>query len=383
LVKGKGFICLRYYRKGFEGETGKRERETETERQRQREKEEKMEKGKKGRSVHDIMNPRTGSVLTLGPRREGGKREEDGKSGAEVEIQNPHIDRESDDVLYHLGLSNIHYDLEEMFGDVRFVCMGGSAARMESFAKYFLDRSGAKLPLGCGLVPIGKTERYSMFKVGPVISVNHGMGMASMSILLHEIQKLLYHARAKNVTMFRIGTSGGLGVEAGTVVVAKEAVNPIDFEPYFSQVTMDKVIKYPSHFNEELVGKVLQCAEASEDGKLPKLSAITGKTMATDDFYEGQGRLDGALCTYNEEDKLAWITRAHKAGVRNIEMEGSLFGAFCNRSGIPGVLCNTVLLNRLAGDQVTSSPAELAQFSLNSQELVVRYILTVINSKVM
>jgi len=32
--------------------------------------------------------------------------------------------------------------------------------------------------------------RYSMFKVGPVISVNHGIGMASMSVVLHEVDCL-------------------------------------------------------------------------------------------------------------------------------------------------------------------------------------------------
>ena len=29
-----------------------------------------------------------------------------------------------------------------------------------------------------------------------------------------------------------------------------------------------------------------------------------GKTMGADCFYEGQGRLDGALCAYNEDDKM-------------------------------------------------------------------------------
>jgi len=33
-----------------------------------------------------------------------------------------------------------------------------------------------------------------MFKVGPVLSVSHGMGVGSISILLHEIIKLLWHA---------------------------------------------------------------------------------------------------------------------------------------------------------------------------------------------
>ena len=69
------------------------------------------------------------------------------------------------DYLYHLGLSNVQYDLSAMFGDVKFVCMGGSAARMESFAHSVIERFNIKIPVGFGLAPIGKTERYSLFKV--------------------------------------------------------------------------------------------------------------------------------------------------------------------------------------------------------------------------
>jgi hypothetical protein len=52
---------------------------------------------------------------------------------------------------------------------------------------------------------------------------------------------------------------------------------------------------------------------------------------STDDFYEGQGRVDGALCEHSEDDKLAFLRRAHERGVRNIEMESAVFAAFCNR----------------------------------------------------
>lgn len=50
--------------------------------------------------------------------------------------------------------------------------------------------------------------------------------------------------------------------------------------------------------------------------------------MCCDDFYEGQGRLDGAICEYTLEDKMKFLQDAHAAGVRNIEMESLQFGAF-------------------------------------------------------
>ena len=42
---------------------------------------------------------------------------------------------------------------------------------------------------------------------------------------------------------------------------------------------------------------------------------LSGKTMAADCFYEGQGRLDGAICEYNNDDKMAFLKQAHDAGV--------------------------------------------------------------------
>lgn len=58
-----------------------------------------------------------------------------------------------------------------------------------------------------------------------------------MSILLHEIFKLLHHAGASDVQIFRLGTSGGLGVAPGTLIVTSQAVNP-EGRPVFEQVAM-------------------------------------------------------------------------------------------------------------------------------------------------
>lgn len=50
----------------------------------------------------------------------------------------------------------------------------------------------------------------------------------------------------------------------------------------------------------------------------------------------GQGRLDGALCSYTEKDKQAYLRAAHAAGVRNIEMESSVFATMCGACGLKG-----------------------------------------------
>lgn len=51
------------------------------------------------------------------------------------------------------------------------------------------------------------------------------MGIPSVGILLHEVIKLMYHAKVRDPVFFRIGTCGGIGYEGGTVVISEEAVD--------------------------------------------------------------------------------------------------------------------------------------------------------------
>ena len=66
-------------------------------------------------------------------------------------------------------------------------------------------------------------SRFVMYKIGPILALNHGMGFGSLSIALHEVAKLLQYAGATNFCFVRMGTSGGLGADPGTVIIF---VNP-------------------------------------------------------------------------------------------------------------------------------------------------------------
>jgi uridine phosphorylase len=295
-------------------------------------------------------------------------------------VRNPHLDTLVRDVLYHFGLETAikHEDgeieslldqLKEMFGDVKFVCTGGSADRAENFVGKAAAELGIEVP-DEGLRPIGKTERYSMFKAGPILSVNHGMGQPSLEIMLNEIAKLLHYAGCEDVTFLRIGTSGGVGVEGGTVVVTEEGLDG-ELEPHFTSVQLGKRRTYPTQTNAELVQELMEVADELGD----RVRAVVGKTMTGAGFYEEQGRLDGALRPeYTEEEKMEFLERAHGEGVRNIEMEACKFASFCLRAGIPAVIVCAALLNRLDGDQVEASSEELAQYSDNAQTLVIEWI---------
>lgn len=85
------------------------------------------------------------------------------------------------------------------------------------------------------------------FKVGPVLSISHGMGVPSVGILLHEMIKLMYHAKCKDPIFIRIGTCGGIGVEGGTVVITEEAVdgllrNTYELASYCIFVTVNEIL---------------------------------------------------------------------------------------------------------------------------------------------
>lgn len=57
--------------------------------------------------------------------------------------------------------------------------------------------------------------------------MQHGMGVASLSIMLNELLKLLHYAACSNVQVFRVGTSGGLGewIELSNIGVVARRTN--------------------------------------------------------------------------------------------------------------------------------------------------------------
>jgi uridine phosphorylase len=56
---------------------------------------------------------------------------------------------------------------------LQFVCLGGTPKRMEQFAYYIMEEIGHKLPAGTMLQDISQfSYRYSMYKVGPVLSIS-------------------------------------------------------------------------------------------------------------------------------------------------------------------------------------------------------------------
>ncbi|KAI8423753.1 hypothetical protein MSG28_012777 [Choristoneura fumiferana] len=281
-----------------------------------------------------------------------------------LRLRNAHLKQLDCDVLYHLGLDT-STDLRAMFEDVKFVCMGGTKHRMREFAIHMCRVLGVEETKLLNLTK--HAHRYAMYKVGPVLSISHGIGIPSMSVVLQEVLKLLHYAGSRDPVFFRIGTSGGLGVPPGSVVVSAWGLSGT-LEKSYDVPVLGKIRKLPSFFDERLCQEV--AAAASGDG----YSTYIGGTMAADDYYRGQARLDGPLCDYTEAEKMAFLRTLSELGVRNIEMEATAFAGYTREAGVRAADVCVTLLDRLQGDQVTSSKSTMMGWQMRPIELVGRYI---------
>lgn len=113
------------------------------------------------------------------------------------------------------------------------------------------------------------------------------------------------------------------------------------------QTVLGKVVSRPAKLDRHLVRELKALAHADDP-----YDTVVGKTMCTSDFYEGQGRLDGAFCDFTEQDKMEYLQKLQNAGVVNIEMESLIFGALTHHAGIKSAVICVTLLDRLKGDQV-------------------------------
>ena len=69
------------------------------------------------------------------------------------------------------------------------------------------------------------------------------MGIPSVGILLHEVIKLMYHARVKDPVFFRLGTCGGIGLDGGQLVITEQAVDGM-MQPFLEQVIILLLYKF-------------------------------------------------------------------------------------------------------------------------------------------
>ncbi|KIH57903.1 putative uridine phosphorylase [Ancylostoma duodenale] len=160
--------------------------------------------------------------------------------------------------------------------------------------------------------------------------------------------------------IIRLGTSGDVGVEPGTVIVSKNAINA----ELRTVCAMDCWVGRETYLDEGLRNDLIAMANEM------KIPVDTGYTMCADDFYEERTNenctparsaaeaaivrfvLTAFFCEYKPDDKFAFLKKLHDKGVRNIEMESTCFSSMTLRAGCKGAVVCVTFLNRMKGDQI-------------------------------
>ncbi|XP_065212782.1 uridine and thymidine phosphorylase-like [Planococcus citri] len=247
-------------------------------------------------------------------------------------INKPHREDPNDEVfLFHFRIHSKNIDLPQIFGDVKFVCMCGTAHRAKKFAEIIrqdvYSTSFNKSKELLDLAQFG--HRYSMFKVGNVLCVNHGMGFASVNIVLHEIIKLLQHAGVKDPEFFRIGSCAGRGIPEGTVLISEKIVNEF-FEEQYEMIVLGQRMKLPAKWNQNLVKNFKNISAT----KYSNMKVSSGTTMSAEHFYESSASTKGSFCLKNEDERNEYNNMMSKHGILGWDMEAIAVAAITNHVGI-------------------------------------------------
>ncbi|KAL3207964.1 hypothetical protein MRX96_039386 [Rhipicephalus microplus] len=249
----------------------------------------------------------------------GRKQVSNGDVEGYVHLHNPHLAKLGSDHLYHLALSTTTHSLVDMFGDVK-----------------------------------------------------HGMGAPSMSILLHEVFKLLHYARCRDVLMFRIGTSGGVSVSVppGSVVVSTGVVNGLLREEVDMHV-LGKLVSRPTKLDVKLAEEIAS--------RGPPLAVRNQCGLGKDNVYRRLLRKPGPdeRCLLRlhgpggaavpGETTLRWCGE-HRNGGR------PFCCLLCHRAGIKGAVVCGIFQDRLKTERATEPQSVITEWQLRSQHVVLCFI---------
>ena len=278
------------------------------------------------------------------------------------------VDGSHEDVYYHFGVASTDPVLAKL-RDVKAVIMAGSGGRIKEFAQRW-----SELNAGSEIVAFPTEDRFVTRYTAGVLFASHGMGMPSASIALQELMRMVFFLKAGDLDAMdevfwcRVGTSGGVGLPGGTVIVSSEGLMA-DLKPYRLLNGGTGEYWFDGRFPTATSQAIIAANEHTD------FEIVAAKTVAGNEFFLEQFRLDGAICLETPETKMGWLRWLHDNGVANIEMEGAMLAGYLNWWGFSqfAMICCT-LLNRLEGDQVTATAAQLHKYSEDSGVALFNYL---------
>ncbi|MCX8514060.1 MAG: hypothetical protein ORN24_00660 [Burkholderiales bacterium] len=263
----------------------------------------------------------------------------------------------------------LNQNIIQQYSGIKLVCMQGSIDRARILAQKLAAQFLQINPNN--FIPVNLTENddFHCYRVGQVLCASHGMGNPSIITFLDAISKIMYFAGNLDVEYVRIGTSGGINVNPGSVILTQKSYMP-NLIPEFKLYPLGKEVIYPTHMNEELNQKIINSQPKTTDF----LFSI-GNTIAADDFYRGQVRYDGIIKPqFSLDERRDYFNKMNQLNILNFEMESTGLAAFCNRANIPATMIATTIVDRMKTDSITATTEELIKFSDNAQSIIINYI---------
>lgn len=169
-----------------------------------------------------------------------------------------------------------------------------------------------------------------------------------------------------------------MGRNVGNLCITDKAVDPL-FNEFVELKIVGKTVRRAcllDHETNQLIIKLL--SEEPNFAELGDYEVLVGATLASNDFYEEQGRTNGIICEHTTEDKKAFLERARQVGVVNFEMESNHLAAMCHKVGIKYAIVCVILTNRLESDEINLSKEQMQQFETRlfwMNYLIARYLI--------
>ncbi len=253
---------------------------------------------------------------------------------------NSHLKQLDVDYLYHIGIDTT-MDLS-IFNDLEYIVFVTTDSDALLFASMFAKDNNIYQFKG---YPIFKTERYHLYKVGPVLAISYGIGAPSLLICLNEVAKLVYHINKPNIKFLKIGRADGIGdIDIGALSLVDRALDS-KLDPVFYSLECGVKYSYPTTLDNSLLNDIQQF------GKLINYKLVTGSAIGSFSDYEEQACMDGFLpLVITAQDRDLFLTKAIEHNVKTLSTDVTAFASFCNELTISACALDVVIVKRTNTD---------------------------------
>lgn len=253
------------------------------------------------------------------------------------------------DHLYHLGI-DINSEIRAEFCNIKYVVYTRSNFDIQKIANKFAKQYYKIDEDGFSMLPIYKTERYNLYKIGQVLFLSHGIGSPSLLIALNEVAKLLIHASCQNFIFVKINSANTSLFGDSVIHLVTDALNS-ELGTNYINIECGLEVSYPTNLDQDLL---LDIQNFNQENM--QLNLGSGKSLSSD------GALLDSVINFDPVIVEQYIKMARQRGVCSIDLESDCFAGFCSKLNIRALILNYAENSELAKN--------------NAEDLLTCYILS-------